>query len=273
MNFFCFKAWCGHCKELAPHYARAARSLQSRENPIPLAKVDATAHPKLAEKYEVQGYPTIKFFINGEPIEYTGGRTDLDIVLWIDKKTGPILKEINGLEELEILKTGNDVVAVLFGENGDNEATGAFRKVAYDFDDIVFGLVTSEELRTQFGVELNSLVIFKKFDEERADCNCEINEDNVRNFVDRNQFPLVMTFNERTAEKIFGEGLATLFLFGKSIEDEDKNLKSIFTQTADRLRGKILLCVSYFNDDLGQRLAEYIGLTPEETPLVINLRK
>lgn len=42
---------------------------------MPLAKVDATAESSVAEKFSIQGYPTLKFFINGQPIDYEGGRT------------------------------------------------------------------------------------------------------------------------------------------------------------------------------------------------------
>lgn len=83
-----FAPWCGHCKNLAPHWAKAASELKGK---VKLGALDATVNKAKASQYEIQGYPTIKFFGPGPKSsssaeEYDGGRTSSEIVQWaLDK--------------------------------------------------------------------------------------------------------------------------------------------------------------------------------------------
>ena len=81
-----FAPWCGHCKNLEPQWKRAATDLKGKVN---LGAVDATVHQSIAQRYGVQGYPTIKFFSAGDksnPQDYQGGRTASDIVAFGEEK-------------------------------------------------------------------------------------------------------------------------------------------------------------------------------------------
>jgi protein disulfide-isomerase-like protein len=60
-----YAPWCGHCKKLAPIYEKVAMELSNETPPRNLAKLDAEANPKMAERYKIEGYPTLKLFIKG----------------------------------------------------------------------------------------------------------------------------------------------------------------------------------------------------------------
>ena len=54
-------------------YDDVAEKLQKKkiaDPPIPCIKVDATKNPMLSQQYQITGYPWLKLFINGEPINY-----------------------------------------------------------------------------------------------------------------------------------------------------------------------------------------------------------
>ena len=54
-----YAPWCAHCKAMAPIYESLARAFKGEESVV-VAKVDATAHRGLAERFDVSGFPTIK---------------------------------------------------------------------------------------------------------------------------------------------------------------------------------------------------------------------
>lgn len=61
-----YAPWCGHCKKMKPEYEKAAERIKRENIPGVLAALDATKEPKSAKKFSITGYPTVKYFKNGE---------------------------------------------------------------------------------------------------------------------------------------------------------------------------------------------------------------
>lgn len=49
-----------------------------------VAKVDATVATNASSQYEIEGYPTLKFLVNGFSIDYREGRTAEEFQTWIE---------------------------------------------------------------------------------------------------------------------------------------------------------------------------------------------
>lgn len=107
-----YAPWCGHCKSLAPEFAKAAQELEAAGVEAKLVKVDATIHGELAKEFGVGGYPTLKWYKGGDranPSDYKGGRKADEIVSWIKKKSGPPAVAVNGAEAAQKFRDDNEV--------------------------------------------------------------------------------------------------------------------------------------------------------------------
>lgn len=84
-----FAPWCGHCKKLAPEYEIVGEAFAKTD--VLIAKVDADQHRELGNRFDIHGFPTLKFFPKGKkdsPVKYESGRSAEDIINWINKETG-----------------------------------------------------------------------------------------------------------------------------------------------------------------------------------------
>ncbi|EEB08268.1 protein disulfide isomerase [Schizosaccharomyces japonicus yFS275] len=84
-----YASWCGHCKNLAPIYEELGDHFADDEDII-IARVDADRHSKVGSKFDIRGYPTLKWFPSGaeEPEQYTSGRDLESLVDFVSAKTG-----------------------------------------------------------------------------------------------------------------------------------------------------------------------------------------
>jgi len=265
-----YAPWCGHCKALAPEYAKAAGALLEKDSAIKLGKVDATEEGKLAEKFEVKGYPTLKFFRNGKPTEYGGGRTADTIVSWVEKKTGPAAKTLETVEAVAEFVEGLEIAVVGFFPDETTDAAKAFLAAAGQLDDYQFAITASEAVAAEHDVTGEAVVLFKKFDDGKAVLTegvAPITEDAVLKFVGAEALPLVVDFNHETAQKIFsGEIKSHLLLFLSAGAEDYAEKVEMVRGIAKENKGKMLFVTINTDEDDHKRILEFFGMKEDELP-------
>lgn len=94
-----FAPWCGHCQHLAPIYQAVSKVFVSED--VVIAEVDCDDNSDLCRRYNVEGYPTLKWFPKAEKTgsEYSHGLELEDLVDFLNEQLATFRTTSGGLTE------------------------------------------------------------------------------------------------------------------------------------------------------------------------------
>ncbi|KAF0920000.1 hypothetical protein E2562_032451 [Oryza meyeriana var. granulata] len=268
-----YAPWCAHCQALAPDYAAAAAELAPLAHEVALAKVDATEDTDLAQKYDVQGFPTILFFIDGVPKDYNGARTKEAIVSWINKKLGPGVHNITTVDEAEKILTGEDKALLAFLDSLSGAHSNEIAAASRLEDAVNFYQTSNPDVAKLFHIDpaakRPSLVLLKKQEEEKLTFyDGQFKASAIADFVSANKLPLVITLTQETAPSIFDNLIKKQILLFVVANESSKFLPT-FKEAAKPFKGKLLFVfVERDNDEVGEPVANYFGITEQTTTVL-----
>lgn len=260
-----YAPWCGHCQALAPEYASAAAELKEEE--VALAKVDAAEETELAQKFDVQGFPTLYFFVDGVHKPYPGQRTKDAIITWVKKKIGPALYNITTTEEAERILAAEEKIVLGYLESlvgSENKELADASKLE---DDVNFYQTTSPDVAKLFHIDPKTkrpaLVIIKKEAEKINHFDGQFTKSAIAEFVFENKLPLVTNFTRESAALVFENPIKKQLILFATSNDSEKVL-STFQEAAKAFKGKLIcVFVELDNEDVGKPVSEYFGVTGE----------
>jgi protein disulfide-isomerase A1 len=265
-----YAPWCGHCKNLAPEWAKAATSLkEAGTDNVKLVKVDATIHKSEAEKQGVKGYPTIKFYRSGVATEYNGGRTASEIVSWVEKHTGPAFTTLESAEAASKFIASKDHSLVAHFSDIDSANAEAFKAAASQLDDTPFAIVTDASFVD--GLAADSALLIKDYDGGNAAYTGAFEAAAIVEWAKKTSLPSVVEFTQASAPKIFGGDIKVHCLLFLN-EGDDATLAE-YKKTAAAKKGDALFVYMYAQKEDSKRIIEYFSVDETKLPdaRIINL--
>lgn len=263
-----YAPWCGHCKTLAPHYAKAATALKQHDSSILIAKVDATEHGELSQRYGVQGFPTMKWFAGDDVLEYGGGRVEQDIIQWVKKKSGPPAKTISDADELKaLLNTASPVVIASFASY-KGAAYDEFLAVARSLDKVEFAQTIDAAVAKKAGLTGHGIVMHREFEgnKEAVHFDGKAGKDVLKAWVKGESLPPYLEFKEENQDAIFESGItfsALLLLKRKDMEKGSKVTTAV-KAAAKATKGEVVWVLVDQSGEAAEQITQFFNIKPTD---------
>jgi len=280
-----YAPWCGHCKQLAPEYEKAAAELKDQLTGVLLAKVDATAETELQKRFEVSSYPTLIWFEKGVRADFDGGRTAELIVEWVLSTIGPAFTMTDNPPEPEVGKP-RVVLYSSFHLDGFENAAKALRHAASWYMVKVAGKrpeVTAGEVDEEGLSEMESVpggVVPKVYVTHRGEepiqldiAAAEVAEKQVTNFVKYHSFPLFGKLDDATYAKYKEKGRGLIWaLFSGDTADIVRDKGPMMGEIAKKFKAKYSM-VYTDTSAFKETIEKMLGLTEASYPAIVVQKK
>ncbi|XP_063270563.1 protein disulfide-isomerase-like protein of the testis [Prinia subflava] len=261
-------------QNLSEEFAEAARQLKKEAPRIQFGKIDVTHQHDLRKEFNIQAFPTVKFFVNGsreDPIDCKGVRKASTFVTWVKRRTGPSTVLINSTDQAEAIIKADDLAVIGFFRELHNDSVEVFCETARDVPEMPFGMTASEDVCADYSIQRSSLVVFKK----GKPVHNEVLEDGRHNklgltrLIKTFTLDLVTEYNIETSVKIFDVPVENhILLFTPTNSETFNEIYENYQSAAAEFRGKILFVLVDTDETRNGRIFEYFRVRDVDVPAV-----
>ena len=255
---------CGHCTLLDLQLEKAAKLLLYMDVEIMFARIHATDNQELSSRYRVSGYPTMKFFRQGQPIDYIGKRKSIDIVDWLIQKTKPLTTVLKSPDITTAWVKNNDVNIVVYFEDSNHAAVKNIKSVAEELEDYYgyqFGITNTLEALSYYKIEEEGVYMFRDFDGNvlRYD-GTDYSMGSLKSFIHDNSLPLLIEFKPKLPARLYASIRPALYLIVSSESKEYRSQKQIAAKISEDYANTInIVLMDMANENNTDFAQSYLG--------------
>lgn len=129
--------WCKVCQRTFPKFANASGAVKEANITLDFAHVDCTDEKALCQRFDVRGYPTIKFFPweeKKQPRNYKSLRTEEGFVKYARRMTSPLIPHFANADDFN-RSLVNETLSTFIAAVPSGEVPGQFLDAAEDWRD------------------------------------------------------------------------------------------------------------------------------------------
>ncbi|XP_030067917.1 protein disulfide-isomerase-like protein of the testis [Microcaecilia unicolor] len=264
----------GPSQTISEEFSKAAGQLIERSSEIRFGKVDITAEKDLGKEFNIQEFPTLKLFVNGDrknPIDCKGVRSAPAFITWMNRRIGPSAVLINSTDQAQSFIHSENMAVVGFFKDLLGETAALFYEAAKDVPEIPFGVVGSEDIFANYGVIKNIIAVFKK----GKPAYYEISEEDIHSTLDlirlirTYNMDLVTEYNLETSVTIFDVPIDNhILLFAAKSSETFSTIYENYESAAVEFRGKIVFVFVDTEETRNGRIFEYFRITEVDVPAI-----
>ncbi|XP_042336822.1 protein disulfide-isomerase-like protein of the testis [Sceloporus undulatus] len=264
----------GPSQSLAAEFAKAAEQFKNEAVDIRFGKVDVADQKDLKKEFNIQEYPTLKFFVDGDrkkPIDCKGVRDAASFVTWVKRRIGSSSVLINSTEQAKAFIASEDLAVIGFFKRLQGGAAEVFYDSAREVPELPFGVTASKEVFANFGVREDMVIIFQKGKPIHNEASEEgkLNKVELIRLIKTFTMDLVIEYNLETSVKIFDVPVEShIVLFMPKNSDAFNEAYENYSSVAPEFRGKIMFILVDTDETRNGRVIEYFRVTEVEVPAV-----
>ncbi|CAI0554434.1 unnamed protein product [Linum tenue] len=234
-----YAPWCGHCKRLAPELDKAAAIVAESKDAIVIAKIDAEKYRRLADKHDVDGYPTLKIFIHGVGMDYYGPRKADLLVRYLKKFVAPNVATLDSDSAIKEFVEGAGTFFPIYLGFGLDESTISNLAVKYKkkaWFAVAKGF--SEDVMLQYNFDkAPALVSINPTYNEQNTFYGPFEEEFIDTFITQNFLPLAVPMNHDTLKILKDDKRKiVLTIVEDELEEKSRNLIKLLKAAASANR-------------------------------------
>ena len=253
------------CESRKSETIEASIKLYKHKPRLNIGKLIREESPITEKKLLIRKYPELIYFNNGKQEKFTSVFNYKGIINFMIKKSLPNIIELFTNSEIYNFKNTHDISIIYFG--GEKNIINYLSNISND-DINFYSFCNFESSLKEFNMKNNSIVLYKKYGNEKNEFYGKITYNGLKNFIKKYSLDKVLQMNEETFKIIWEDENEGLFLVHDKKNKNSKIYSNIIKEFANKVYGRIKIIESGIDFNIEKQLLPILKITAKNLPAI-----